>query len=139
MATEAGHHSSRVYTDQAGDFHLNGAKFFNDAEVDIASQIETALAGPAAGLTFQGGVAQNSSLGVQAVVTGLTGIRSAVANVVSTATASTAGGPVYVRVGFTTNSGTLDLTAWKPTSTANTELAAATSTAIALAWMAFGS
>lgn len=30
MAAEAGHHANRVYTDQNGDFHLNGAKFFAD-------------------------------------------------------------------------------------------------------------
>lgn len=40
MATEAGHHASRVYRDQSGDFHLNSAKFFNDAEEDIADQLE---------------------------------------------------------------------------------------------------
>ena len=40
MATEFGHAASRVYRDQAGDFHLNGAKFFNDAEADISDSLE---------------------------------------------------------------------------------------------------
>ena len=40
MVTETGHHASRVYRDQNGDWHLNSAKFFNDAEEDIAGQLE---------------------------------------------------------------------------------------------------
>jgi len=41
MASEAGHAANRVYTDQNGDFHLNGAKFFNDAEADMAPGLES--------------------------------------------------------------------------------------------------
>jgi hypothetical protein len=41
MAAEAGHAPSRIYTDQNGNFHLNGASFFNDAEQDIASALES--------------------------------------------------------------------------------------------------
>lgn len=39
MSAETGHHPSRVYTDQNGDFHLNGAKLFNAAEVDVAPKV----------------------------------------------------------------------------------------------------
>lgn len=94
------------------------------------------------GLTYQvlkGGVVQNSSLGTQSVVTGLTGIRSAWAARKSTSAPSTAGGVASVSVGFSTSAGTLDICAWKPTSTANTQLGAATSTADQIAWTAFGS
>ena len=41
MATEAGHAPSRIYFDQNGDMHLNGAKIFNDAEEDIAPALES--------------------------------------------------------------------------------------------------
>lgn len=40
MATENGHHANRVYRDQDGHFHLNGASFFNDAEEDISDSLE---------------------------------------------------------------------------------------------------
>lgn len=49
MATEAGHHPNRVYLDQSGDFHLHGAKFFNDAEVDISGGLEATVSAPVAG------------------------------------------------------------------------------------------
>jgi hypothetical protein len=41
MATEAGHFPSRVYLDADGNLHLNGAKIFNDAEVDVAPHLDT--------------------------------------------------------------------------------------------------
>ena len=41
MATEQGHHANKVYIDQNGDLHLNGAQFFNDAEEDIAPALES--------------------------------------------------------------------------------------------------
>lgn len=39
MATEAGHHASRCYTDQSGNFHLNSASFFDSLENDITTAI----------------------------------------------------------------------------------------------------
>lgn len=36
MAAETGHHANRVYRDQSGDLHLNGASLFDTAENDIA-------------------------------------------------------------------------------------------------------
>lgn len=35
MAAEAGHHANRVYIDQSGDLHLNGAKLWSASEVDV--------------------------------------------------------------------------------------------------------
>ena len=40
-AAEPGHAPNRIYTDQQGNFHLNGAQFFNDAETDIAGSLES--------------------------------------------------------------------------------------------------
>ena len=40
MATEWGHEPNRVYIDQDGNLHLNGAQFFNDNEDDIAPTLE---------------------------------------------------------------------------------------------------
>lgn len=40
MTAEAGHHASRSYFDQDGNFHLNGSAFYNDAETDISGQLE---------------------------------------------------------------------------------------------------
>jgi hypothetical protein len=41
MATEAGHFPNRVYLDANGDFHLNGASFFNDDEDDISGSFDS--------------------------------------------------------------------------------------------------
>lgn len=41
MTAEVGHHENRVYTDQDGDLHLNGASVFNANEQDV-----TAMFGP---------------------------------------------------------------------------------------------
>jgi hypothetical protein len=144
MAEEVGHGSTgRSYRAQDGSYHLHGGAFYNDAEVDISAQIETVLAGPAAGLQVTGGKVQNSTAaGLQTVATGLNGIRSAWATIISTAAAaleSTAGKPVQVTVGFATNSGDLDIAGWKFTSTTDPTLVAATSSATGISWMAFGS
>lgn len=37
MAAEAGHHPNRIYVDQDGDLHLNGAALFDENEVDLAA------------------------------------------------------------------------------------------------------
>lgn len=39
MAAEAGHAPSRVYKDQQGHLHMNGASLFNAAEVDVAPKL----------------------------------------------------------------------------------------------------
>ena len=49
MTAEAGHHPNRSYVDQNGNFHLNGASFFNDGEEDISDEFE-ALNGAATAL-----------------------------------------------------------------------------------------
>lgn len=136
---EAGHQANRVFIDQDGAFNLNGAAFKNDADVDISASLETALGGSSGGMKLVGGSAANSSAGVLAIATGLSGIVAAWATRLSTAAPSTAAGiPWWFGVGFTTNSGTLDVAAFKPTSTANTEAVLATSTGVSLSWAALG-
>ena len=136
---EVGHQPNRVFIDQDGNFNLNGAAFKNDADVDISGSLETALGGSSGGQKFVGGVLTNSTTGVAAIATGLSGIIAAWASRLSTAAPSTAAGvPWWFTVGFTTNSGTLDVAALKPTSTANVEWVAATSTATSFTWMALG-
>ena len=139
MASEAGHAPNRIYADQSGNFHLNGASWFNDAETDISTDLETIIGGSSAGQKFVGGTQTNSTTGVAAVATGLSGILAAWANRLSTAAPSTAAGiPWWFGVGFSTGSGTLDVAAFKPTSTANTEALLATSSAVSFVWGALG-
>jgi len=40
MTTEAGHFPDRVYTDQNGALHLNGAAIFDSAENDISDELD---------------------------------------------------------------------------------------------------
>ena len=40
MAAETGHAPNRSYFAQDGSFHLNGAAFFNNAEINIAQELE---------------------------------------------------------------------------------------------------
>lgn len=66
MAAETGHHAGRVYTDQAGDEHWNGANQYDLAELAIAQQVTaTAAAGAAnvSNVTFQVKDARGNSLG----------------------------------------------------------------------------
>lgn len=136
---EAGHQPNRVFIDQDGNFNLNGAAFKNDADVDISASLETALGGSSGGQKLVGGSQANSSAGVASIATGLSGIISAWAFRLSTAAPTTAAGvPWTFSVGFTTNSGTLEVAAFKPTSTANVEWVAATSTGTSFAWGALG-
>ncbi len=50
MVAEAGHNASRVYTDQKGDLHLNGAKFFDASEVDITATLNGVSTAAVAGV-----------------------------------------------------------------------------------------
>lgn len=126
MAAETGHHPNRVYTDQDGNFHLNGASIFDAGEVDMKGY-----------MTFRGGVAVNSTNGLTDVVTGLNGILAAWAAPIATAQSTAAGIPAYCKVGFTTGSGTLQILAVKPSATAIDHIAA-TSTGVSLSWIAMG-
>lgn len=105
MTAEAGHDPNRHYFDADGDFHLNGSSFFNDAEQDIESQLESlagvsadqlaALAGVSAaelgqasalpgvgstiGLSAGGGVTQTATITLKdADGNALTGVRTIV-------------------------------------------------------------
>lgn len=131
MAAETGHQPNRVYTDQNGDFHLNGAKLFDANEIDMAGN------GRWVGGVLSG--AALSSAGITDVVTGLTGIIGASATVMSTAAPTTAAGVAQqCSVGFSTASGTLQILGLKYTTTANTQLIAATATSNVYGWTAYG-
>lgn len=54
MTAEAGHHASKVYVDQSGAFHLNGAPFFDSNEIDISDQLDAINAASAALLAAVG-------------------------------------------------------------------------------------
>lgn len=54
MTAEFGHAPNRVYTDHGGNFHVNGAQFLNDNEVDVSDQLNAA--GIKGGTTCAGGV-----------------------------------------------------------------------------------
>jgi len=41
MTAEAGHAPNRIYADQDGAFHINGAGVFNDSEQDISAHLES--------------------------------------------------------------------------------------------------
>lgn len=134
---EAGHAAGDVFIDQNGDFNLNGARFLNDADTDIAGQLETVLGGSSAGQKVVGGVIANSSGGLTSINTGLSGIIAANANPISTANSTAAGIPGYLKVGFATNSGTLEILAIKQGATAQDPVVA-TSTAVSISWSALG-
>ena len=137
MASEAGHAATRVYNAQDGSFHLNGAAFFNDAEVDISGSLETALGGSSGGQKLVGGVVTNSTTGVQTIATVLSGIIAAWATPISTAISTAAGIPAYCKVGYTTNSSNLDVLSIKNSATA-IDTIAATSSGVSISWAALG-
>lgn len=126
MAAETGHHPNRAYIDQDGNFHLNGASFFDSNEVDSKGY-----------LTLRGGTVVNSSNGLSSINTGLNGIIAAWAAPMATAQSTAAGVPAYCKVGFSTGSGTLEVLAVKPSATAADHIAA-TSTGVSLSWLAMG-
>ncbi len=67
-SAEAGHHANRVYTDHDGDFHLNGAKFLNSDENDIAAQLDVLDTLVAAELTFVDGAVEGAVTASKVVV-----------------------------------------------------------------------
>lgn len=125
MAAESGHHSNRVYRDQAGNIHLNGGTIYNRNEQ---------------GQEIFGGTAKASSAGLAAItVTGSSGFRAVTANLKSSAVPSTVAGVAdQVSVAFASNSSAIDLYFTKPTSSAVPERIAATSTNNEASWMAIG-
>lgn len=68
MAAEAGHEPNRIYLDQNGDLHLNGAKFFNDAEADMAPGLERVGTLTDAELAVLDGVTAGAAIASKAVV-----------------------------------------------------------------------
>lgn len=126
MAAEQGHAPNRVYIAQDGSLHLNGAAVYTANELDISGTIGV-----------RGGVVTNSSLGVQTIATGLTGIVAASANPVSTAASTAAGRPAFCKVGFSTASGSLEVASVKQSATL-ADVMLATSTAESISWLAIG-
>ena len=68
MTAEAGHHAERIYVDQEGDLHLNGASFFNDAEDDISASLEVLNTLAPGELGFLDGVTAGTALASKALV-----------------------------------------------------------------------
>ena len=68
MASEAGHEPNRVYVDQQGNLHLNGAQFLNDAEEDIAPALESLDQVSIAELEFLDGALAGTVVSSKAVV-----------------------------------------------------------------------
>lgn len=136
---ETGHQPNRVFIDQDGNFNLNGASFYNDADVDISGQLESAVGATAAGMKLAFGRIQNSSIALSTIDTGLTQIYAAWASVVSSATLSTAAGvAAFCTVAFSTSAGsTMNILAHRYSATAN-EAIAATSTGSVITWGAIG-
>lgn len=133
MAIEAGHHSSRIYIDQNGDGHLNGAKFFNNSEVDVAGELETVVAGVSVGYKIARGETALDGSNPTPVATGLTTVVSFVAMLKGTATP----GVSTSILTYDISGATVNVYAWKVTSSADATLIASTGTET-FAWIAVG-
>lgn len=68
MAAEAGHHASRVYVDQAGALHFNGAAVFDSNENDISGQLDDLNAISTAEFGFVDGVTAGTVTASKAMV-----------------------------------------------------------------------
>lgn len=101
MAAEKGHHANRCYTDHNGDFHTNGAKFFNDDEADVSEHFDK-LAGCVAGATIVVGdeVADVRAITIQ--LTDADGNDIAVRQAVQIAVLLDANGDAFVTTGGST-------------------------------------
>lgn len=136
---EAGHQSGRSFMDQNGAFNLNGAPFFNDADVDISGQLEAAIGSSAAGIVFRCGTSANSTTGINAPAHGLSSVVAGYAHVVSTAasiSSTQAGVPSQITVQF--SGSTFQFCSYKQTSTTDGTLVLATSSGVSVHWGVFG-
>lgn len=68
MASEAGHHSSRVYIGQDGALYLNGASVYNGDGNDISAQLDVLDTTVAAELAYIDGVTAGTAAVSKAVV-----------------------------------------------------------------------
>lgn len=129
MAAEAGHHPNRMYVDQSGNIHLNGASLFDASENDVKSVIS----GTSAGVKIASGTATLDGSNPTAVTTGLTTVVSAVVTLKATSTPGD--DPTSFSVGY--SGGTLNIYAYKTNGTDPT-LVASTDNAATVDWIAVG-
>lgn len=129
MAAEAGHAPSRVYTDQSGNIHLNGAQLLDANETDISAGV----GGVAAGYKIARGVTALDGSNPTPVVTGLT----TAVGFSATLQGSVAPGVGTSTLTHTISGGTVSVYAWKPTSNADPTLIASTGTET-FSWVAVG-
>jgi hypothetical protein len=52
MTAEIGHHPNRMYISDVGDVHVNGSKFFNNAEQDISGALNAPFVHKTGNYTF---------------------------------------------------------------------------------------
>lgn len=136
---EAGHEAGNVFIDQNGNFNLNGAAFYNDADADISAQLEAPIGSSAAGIVFRCGSSANSTTGINTPVHGLSAVVSGFAHVVSTAasiSSTVAGQPSLITVKI--SGSTFQFCSYMHTSTSDPTLILATSSAHNVAWGVFG-
>lgn len=109
-AAEAGHAPNRIYTAQDGSFHLNGAAFYNDAEVDISANLEL-LSTTGTEATFTNGVVAATFSGTSITVTTATATTlTASASTLTTSTLGTATVTSLIATGGTFTTVTLGST-----------------------------
>lgn len=138
MTAEKGHAANRVYRDQAGHFHLNGAQFLNDAEADVAPQLETVIGGIASGYKIARGQ-QTTVAASDTVVTGLSTVVAVIASLdsdpgddpfmASASIGDQAGSPA---------AGSIYIKTWKNTGGTDPTPAAATTFSKKVNWIAIG-
>lgn len=138
MAAEAGHAANRVYVDQVGALHLNGASVFDANEVDQKAALNLALAGVAAGYKIARGQATTSTAS-DTVVTGLATVVAAVANLEDAPVigCDRAQAVIGDQAG-TPAAGSILIKTFKPTATGDATPVAATTTSKKVNWIAIG-
>lgn len=138
MAAETGHDANRTYRDQSGHLHLNNGQFLNDAEVDVAPQLETVLGGVAAGYKIARGEVTLDGSNPTPIVTGLATVVAC--TVCDKRTTAPGLDPHHFTVDYAGGvaAGTVNLYAWKPTGAADVTLIASTDADDVISWIAIG-
>lgn len=129
MAAEAGHAAGRVYRDQDGHLHLNGASLFDGSENDQ----KNVVAGAAAGYRIARGETALDGSNPTPVTTGLTTVVAFVATLKGTA----APGDNTSVLTADISGGTVNVYAWKNTGGTDPTLVASTGTE-SFYWVAVG-
>ena len=145
MAAETGHDPNRIYHDQSGNLHLNGASLFDANEVDQKNSLAAAVATPVAGVAAGYKIARGVLTTVTASDTVVTGLATVVAVVVSmgddpSADPAFASATVGDQAGAPA-AGSVLVKTWKPTTpgaAGNPTPIAATTFAKKVNWIASG-